>query len=260
MDIKRPLVIFDLETTGTDISKDRIVQIAWLRIGEGGVVHEEESILVNPMIPIPVSASEVHGIYDKDVENAPTFKEISDKVLKAFDGADIGGYNIIRFDIPLLAEEMLRAGKSFSVEGRNIVDSYVIYTKNNPRTLSAAYKEYTGKEADNAHDALADVHMVAEVISRQVESHKALKGSISGAAAFSSYGDKSSLCGKFINKEGEWYFNFGKHRGNPVLSHKDYLDWMLSANFPEITKAHINMMLGKDEGAITTANNDDLPF
>lgn len=260
MDIKKPLVIFDLETTGTDISKDRIIQIGWIKIGVGGEVEEEENILVNPGIPISPAATAVHGITDSDVAGAPEFKEIARRIALSFDGADLGGFNIKRFDIPLLAEEMLRAGVPFSLEGRKVIDAFIIYQKMNPRNLAAAYKEYTGKDAEDAHDALADAKMTSEIIVRQIEAHGELEGTVDGAASYSSYGDELSMCGKFKLEEDGWKFTFGKHKNKRVLDNEDYLGWMLGADFPEITKAHIKMMLGISSEETVTDEYDDLPF
>ena len=176
LNLKRPLVVFDLETTGTQVGKDRIVEIAMIKVELGGNVIRkpdksgaENRILVNPEMPIPIEASLVHGVYDKDVEGKYTFGQIAPGLAKFLDGCDLGGYNSNRFDVPMLVEEFLRVGVDFGLEGRNLIDVQNIFHKMEQRTLKAAYKFYCDKSLDDAHSAEADTKATYEVLKAQFD-------------------------------------------------------------------------------------------
>lgn len=238
--LHKPLCIFDLETTGTNISKDRIVEICILKVNPDAS-RESKTWLINPEMPIPVEASAVHGIYDKDVENAPTFKEAAPKIMEMLSGADLGGFNSNRFDVPLLAEELLRAGIDFDLSKFKLIDAQVIFHKMEPRNLTAAYKFYCGKDLEDAHSAEADTLATFEVIDAQVGKYEDLPKDINGLSEFSLHNKFADLAG-FIafNENKEEIFTFGKYKGQPVkeVFQKDigYFGWIQNADFPLYTK------------------------
>lgn len=256
--LKNPLVFFDLETTGTNISNDRIVEIAVVKVLPNGSV-ENKSSKINPTIPIPLESSLIHGIYDKDVQDAPTFKNIAKSLSKFLEGCDFSGFNIIRFDIPLLVEEFLRAGVEFDVSHRKLIDTQKIFHLMEKRNLSAAYKFYCNKELDGAHSAEADTMASFEVLKAQVEKYQ-------GREVMDGLGKKIGkiendmkilhkltatkmvdLAGRIIiNAEGIECFNFGKHRGKPVIQifeqEPSYYDWMMKGDFPLDTKRKLTQI------------------
>ena len=238
--LHKPLCIFDLETTGTNIGKDRIVEICILKVNPD-VSRESKTWLINPEMPIPAEASAVHGIYDKDVENAPTFKEAAPKIMEILSGADLGGFNSNRFDVPLLAEELLRAGIDFDLSKFKLIDAQVIFHKMEPRNLTAAYKFYCGKDLEGAHSAEADTLATFEVIDAQVGKYEELPKDINGLSEFSFHNKFADLAG-FIafNENKEEIFTFGKYKGQSVkeVFQKDigYFGWIQNADFPLYTK------------------------
>ena len=238
--LHKPLCIFDLETTGTNIGKDRIVEICILKVNPD-TSRESKTWLINPEMPIPVEASAVHGIYDKDVENAPTFKEAAPKIMEMLSGADLGGFNSNRFDVPLLAEELLRAGIDFDLSKFKLIDAQVIFHKMEPRNLTAAYKFYCGKDLEGAHSAEADTLATFEVIDAQVGKYEELPKDINGLSEFSFHNKFADLAG-FIafNENKEEIFTFGKYKGQSVkeIFQKDigYFGWIQNADFPLYTK------------------------
>ena len=238
--LNKPLCIFDLETTGTNIGKDRIVEICILKVNPD-TSRESKTWLINPEMPIPVEASAVHGIYDKDVENAPTFKEAAPKIMEMLSGADLGGFNSNRFDVPLLAEELLRAGIDFDLSKFKLIDAQVIFHKMEPRNLTAAYKFYCGKDLEGAHSAEADTLATFEVIDAQVGKYEELPKDINGLSEFSFHNKFADLAG-FIafNENKEEIFTFGKYKGQSVkeVFQKDigYFGWIQNADFPLYTK------------------------
>jgi DNA polymerase-3 subunit epsilon len=259
--LKKPLAFFDLETTGTDVGKDRIVEIAIIKVMPDGQVNmmpasrgKEHRLLINPEMPIPIESSMVHGVYDEDVKNAPTFKELAPKLFKFLFECDLGGYNSNRFDIPLLAEEFLRAGIDFSLEGRNLVDVQVIYHIMEPRNLKAAYKFYCNKSLDDAHEALPDAIATYEVLEAMLDKYEGAqiadsKGNMYSPVvndmeaihALSERKKKADLAGHIVyNDNNKPIFNFGKYKGQDVeeVLRKDggYFSWMLNAEFPLYTK------------------------
>ncbi|MEN2434135.1 3'-5' exonuclease [Weeksellaceae bacterium A-14] len=238
--LHKPLCIFDLETTGTNVGKDRIVEICILKINPDAS-RESKTWLVNPEMPIPAESSAIHGISDEDVTGAPIFKEIAPKIVEMIAGADLGGFNSNRFDVPLLAEELLRAGFDFDLSKIRLVDAQTIYHKKEPRNLSAAYRFYCGKDLENAHSAEADVLATFEVLDAQVGHYEDIPNEITGLSEISYHNKFADLAG-FIgyDAEGDETFHFGKYKGKKVTEvfRKDpgYYGWIQNADFPLYTK------------------------
>ena len=236
----KPLCVFDLETTGTNVGKDRIVEICILKVNPDAS-RESKTWKVNPEMPIPKESSAIHGIYDEDVVNAPIFKEIAPKIMEMISGTDLGGFNSNRFDVPLLAEELLRAGLDFDLSKFKLVDAQTIYHKMEPRNLSAAYNFYCKKTLENAHSAEADVLATFEVLDAQVGHYEDLPKEIAGLSDFSFHSKFADLAGMihFNDKEQE-IFAFGKYKGQVVkeVFQKDigYYGWLQGADFPLYTK------------------------
>lgn len=231
---KTPIAFLDLETTGTDIAKDRIVQIAVVKHFFDGRPREKKCLLINPQIPIPKEATEVHKITDDMVKNAPHFSQIAKSMLGYLDGCIISGYNIMGFDIPLLVEELLRAKVEFSFDDTTFIDAMNIYKKLNPRDLSAFYKHYTGNVLEGAHDALVDTEATADGFFEMVRKEDVLVAMDNEALSkYSMMNDNIvDFAGKFVrNDAGVICFNFGKHRGQPVSTEMGFLDWMLNKDF-----------------------------
>jgi len=250
--LKNPLTFFDLETTGTNIVKDRIVEISVVKLMPNG-----ESITktnkVNPTVPIPHETSLIHGIYDEDVKDCPTFKNIAKSFVQFLEGSDLAGFNILKFDVPLLVEEFLRADVEFDVSKRKLVDAQKIFHMMEKRTLSAAYKFYCGKNLDNAHSAEADTKATLEVLEAQVEKYAGQEvvdnlgkklGIVENDVESLHNLTKSNmvdLAGRIVlNRDGVEVFNFGKHRNKPVAivlkTDPSYYDWMMKGEFPQNTK------------------------
>ncbi|MBN1108365.1 MAG: 3'-5' exonuclease [Bacteroidales bacterium] len=238
--LKRPLVFLDLETTGINITSDRIVEISLLKILPGG---EEEwlTTLVNPGISIPAASTAVHGISDKDVADAPSFGEIAVKLEAFMEGCDLAGFNAIKFDIPLLAEEFLRVESDFNFRKRKYVDVQVIFHKKEQRTLSAAYRFYCRKELTDAHTAEADTLATYEVLKSQLDMYPDLENDVEKLAEFSSFNEIVDFAGRIImNDKGVETFNFGKYKGRSVGSvfrdDPSYYSWIMNGDFPLYTK------------------------
>ncbi len=240
LNLKNPIVFFDLETTGINVINDRIVEISILKVFTDG--HEESrTYRVNPEMPIPAETTKIHGISDEDVADKPKFKEIAKTVAQFIEGADIGGFNSNKFDIPVLAEEFIRAGVDIDLKKRKFVDVQTIFHKMEKRTLEAAYKLYCGKDLDNAHSAEADTRATYEVLLAQLERYPELKNDIEFLSEFSSFNRNVDFVGRIIyNDKNEEVFNFGKYKGQKV---EDVLDkdpgffaWMLNNDFPQDTK------------------------
>ena len=240
LSLTKPICFFDLETTGTNIAKDRIVEISILKIYPNGN-KTSKTWLVNPEIPIPEEASSIHGITDEKVAGEPTFKMLSGEVYQMIKDSDLGGYNSNRFDIPLLAEEMLRAEVDFDMKNMVSVDVQTIFHKMEKRTLEAAYKFYCNKELNDAHSAEADTLATYEVLMSQLDRYPELENNIKKLAEFSSRTNNLDFAG-FIgqNDKGEAIFTFGKHNGKRVEEILDtepgYFGWILNADFPLYTK------------------------
>jgi len=238
--LKKPIIFFDIETTGTDIVHDRIVEITILRV-ETNQKENIKTFLINPERPIPPEASKIHHITDEMVKNKPTFKELASTIYDFFEGADIAGFNALKFDIALLAEEFMRCQINFSMKNRNVVDVQVIFHKMEQRNLSAAYKFYCQKKLENAHSSEADTKATYEILKAQLDYYPQLPKDISELSKFSSHHKHADLFGHIIyNEQNEEVFNFGKYKGQRVADvlKKDpgYYGWMQNADFPLYTK------------------------
>ena len=240
LNLKNPIIFFDLETTGINIASDRIVEISYLKIDLNGN-ESTKTLRLNPEMPIPEKVVAIHGISNEDVKDAPTFNEVAKSIARDFEGCDLGGYNSVRFDIPLLAEEFLRAGVDIDMKRRKFVDVQVIFMKMEPRTLSAAYKFFANKELDNAHSAEADTRATYEVLQAQLDRYSNLENDIGKLAEFSAHTRNVDFAGRIIyNEDDVEVFNFGKYKGTPVSEVLDrdpgYYGWMMRGDFPLYTK------------------------
>lgn len=240
LNLSKPICFFDLETTGINVASDRIVEISILKVFPNGN-KESYTWRVNPQMPIPKQASDIHGITNEMVANEPTFDVLAPKIFQLIKDSDLGGFNSNRFDIPLLAEEMLRADIDFDMKKALSVDVQTIFHKMEKRTLEAAYKFYCDKTLDNAHSAEADTIATYEVLKAQLARYDDLENDINFLAEFSSHREFADFAG-FIgyNKDGEEIFTFGKHKGLLVEEILDkepgYFGWLLNADFPLYTK------------------------
>jgi len=251
LNLKNPLAFFDLETTGTSIIRDRIVEMAIIKVMPNDDRQSKHYVL-NPTIPIPKEISEIHGIYDKDVKDKPTFKQIAKDLSKFLEGTDLAGFNCIKFDVPMLMEEFLRVGITFEVDKRKIIDAQRIFHLMEKRNLAAAYKFYCNKNLEDAHSAEADTNATLEVFEAQVQKYESMEvvdglGNKIGIIENDmevlhklTKTDMIDLAGRMIEKNGEAYFNFGKHKGRKVteiLSNEpSYYDWIMNGDFPLDTK------------------------
>ncbi len=240
LNLTKPICFFDLETTGISITSDRIVEIAILKVHPNGK-EERKTWLVNPEMPIPKEVTAIHGISDADVADKPTFKALAKEIYNMIKDSDLGGFNSNRFDIPLLAEEMLRADVDFDMKNRQSVDVQTIFHKMEQRTLSAAYKFYCDKSLEDAHSAAADTHATYEVLKSQLERYEDLENDTKFLAEFSSRKKFADFAGFLAyDKEGEECFAFGKHKGKRVTEilekEPGYFGWLLNADFPLYTK------------------------
>jgi DNA polymerase-3 subunit epsilon len=239
--LERPLIFFDLETTGIDPANDRIVEIAALRVDPDGS-RDLKRRLINPERPIPPAASAIHGIRDEDVRDAPSFRLVARSMLDWMHGADLAGFNVERFDVPLLDAEFRRAGLDLDVPGRRVVDAMVIFHRREPRDLSAAVRFYLDREHEGAHSAEADVTATLEVLDAQLERYDDLPRDVDGLWAWARAPKPGAvdLNGKFVWRDGEIVFSFGKYRDRTlrevVEGARDYLDWILKSDFPDDAK------------------------
>lgn len=235
LNLTKPIVFVDLETTGTDFAKDRIVEIAAIKVMPDGAVTEKCD-RVNPTVPIPAGASAIHGIYDADVKDCLTFKQLAPAYATLLADADLAGYNSNRFDFPFLVEEFLRAGVSFSVTGKKFVDVQRIFHNMERRNLEAAYKFYCGKPLEGAHGALADTRATFEVLKAQLDRYEELKNDVGFLHEFTKDGDFVDLGRKLYIDKGVAKFNFGKHKGVSVTEvfkkEPQYFDWIMKSDFP----------------------------
>ena len=241
--LKKSLAIFDIEATGLSITNDRIVEIAIVKIHPNGT-QTDFLKRVNPEIPIPKEVSEIHGIYDEDIKDEPNFKGILPELELFLSDADFAGYNSNKFDLPMLAEEMLRAGSTFDLSAKKHIDVQNIFHKMEQRTLVAAYKFYCGKELVNAHSALADATATWEVLDAQINKYNELSNDVEFLSDFSQYGDleRVDFAGRLaMNTKKEIVYNFGKQKGKTVeqvsINEPGYYGWMMDADFPLYTKA-----------------------
>ena len=239
--LDRPLVVFDLEATGLNKRADRIVAIALVRYEPSGRI-EQADYLINPGIPIPEETTAIHGITDADVAAAPSFAEMAESLAAHFEGADLAGYNILGYDIPLLTEEFARANRPFSVDGRRILDAQRIFFRNEPRDLSAALRYYCGDAHDNSHDALGDVLATIRVLDGQFRKYPELPDAMDALNDYCDPRDPAWVdrAGRLKWARGEVVFNFGKFQGqslrSTVADDPNFITWLLRSDFPDDTK------------------------
>lgn len=250
--LKKPLAFFDLETTGTNISKDRIVEISIVKAMPDGTT-EVKTKRINPEMPIPIESSLIHGIYDEDVKDCPTFRQLAKGMAQFLQGCDLAGYNSNRFDIPMLVEEFLRVDTDFDLKNRKMVDVQRIFHQMEPRTLGAAYKFYCGKTLENAHSAEADTIATMEVLCAQIEVYdgvsiedksgkkiEPVKNDVEALHEFTSSKMVDFAARMAFDDKDRIVFNFGKHRGKLVTDvltkEPAYYDWIMNNDFPMDTK------------------------
>lgn len=255
LNLKNPLVFFDLETTGTNINSDRIVEICYLKVYPNGN-EETKTMRINPEMHIPEQASAVHGIYDEDVADCPTFKDVAHRIAADIEGCDLAGFNSNRFDIPVLAEEFLRAGVDIDLMKHKFVDVQVIYHKLEQRTLSAAYKFYCEKNLEDAHTAEADTRATYEVLKAQLDRYPdVLENDIKFLSEYSSFSKNVDFAGRIVyDDNGVEVFNFGKYKGISVVEvlRRDpgYYGWILNGDFTLNTKNVLTKIRLRDTGMI----------
>lgn len=244
--LKRPIIFFDLETTGTDTAKDRIVELALVKLLPDGK-RDQYTKRLNPGIPIPPEVTLIHGISDADVKDAPTFKQIAHNLYDWMRGCDLGGYNSSKFDIPVLAEEFLRVGLNVDFTERSMIDVQQIFFKMEARTLAAAYEFYCKKQLTNAHSAEADILATIEVLEAQLERYPDIGSDVSTLHKFTHTDEYVDYARRMIMKDGHPVFNFGKYKGRKVEdvfnSEPQYYDWMMQADFSLHTKQKISEIL-----------------
>jgi DNA polymerase-3 subunit epsilon len=262
LNLRNPLCFFDLETTGINITQDRIIEIGMIKMMPNGEVIRKSSLL-NPTIPIPLESSLIHGIYDADIKDKPAFKEVAKEYARFLEGADLGGFNILKFDIPILVEEFLRAGVEFDFSRKKIIDAQKIFHLMEKRTLSAAYKFYCDKEIDGAHTAEADAEASMDVLIAQVEKYNGqdvtdglgkkigeIKNDMEALSKITNT-DLVDLAGRMVrNDKGQEIFNFGKHKSKIVVmvlkQEPSYYDWMMNGDFPLDTKRKLTEIKLRD--------------
>jgi len=253
LNLKRPLAFFDLETTGVNVASDRIVEISILKAMPDGS-EQVKTMRINPEMPIPLSSSLLHGVYDEDIKDAPTFKQVAQEIADFLEDTDLAGYNSNKFDIPVLMEEFLRAGINFDIENRKFVDVQNIFHQMEQRTLKAAYKFYCDRTLENAHSAEADVRATYEVLLAQVQRYDGVewedksgnksipvKNDVDALHRFTNLNRPVDFAGRIIYDEnGVEVFSFGKHKGKSVVEvfkiEPSYYSWMMQGDFPLYTK------------------------
>ncbi len=267
LNLKKPLAFFDIETTGLNITTDRLIEISILKVQPNNV-EEQKTWRVNPGVPIPEQSSKIHGIFDKDVEGLPFFRDIAHEVSRFLQSCDLAGYNAIKFDIPVLMEEFLRTDTPFDLANRQLIDVQTIFMKMEPRTLKGAYRFFCQKELEDAHSAQADTYATYEILKAQLDRYqdaqyedvtgnksKPVVNDMQALHNFSSHHQNADLAGQIIfNAAGQEVFNFGKHKGRTVTevfqNEPSYYDWMMKGEFPLFTKKLITSiklrMFGKN--------------
>lgn len=248
LQLNRPLAFIDLETTGLNISSDRIIEIAIVKVmpdGERIVKHK----FINPEMPIPAAATEVHGITDDKVKGMPTFKQVANEIKQFLDNSDIGGFNSNRFDIPMLMEEFLRAGIDFPTDDRKMVDAQKVFHMMEQRTLIAAYKFYCNGELEDAHSATADAEATCEVLLAQIDRYEKIGNTVESIVKFTGEDNYVDFSRRFLMVDGVETFNFGKHKGKPVVevlkSEPQYYDWMMKGDFSLHTKKKLTEIFNR---------------
>ncbi len=248
LSLQRPLVFIDLETTGVNLATDRIVEVAIVKVLQNGTKLVKQKI-INPQIPIPKSSSDIHGITDEKVKDAPTFKEVANELKQFIDNADLSGYNSNRFDIPMLMEEFIRAGITIEMTNRKMVDVQHIFHMMEKRTLGAAYKFYCEKELNGAHSAEADATATWEILEAQLTRYEHLGNTLETILQFTGEEKFVDFARRFIMENDIEVFNFGKHKGRPVCdvlkAEPQYYDWMMKGDFPLHTKQKLTEILNR---------------
>jgi DNA polymerase III subunit epsilon len=248
LELKKPLAFIDLETTGINLATDRIVEIAIVKISANGEKQVKRR-LINPGMPIPQASTDVHGITDEMVKDAPSFKQVANEVRQFLLNCDMGGYNSNRFDLPMLAEEFLRAGQDFDVAGCELVDVQRIFHLMEPRNLSAAYRFYCQKELTDAHSAEADATATWEILEAQVLRYPQLGNNLESVLKITGREEIVDFARRFVMENGQEVFNFGKHKGKTVVrvlrEEPQYYDWMMKGDFPMHTKKKLTEMFNK---------------
>jgi len=249
LQLARPIAFIDLETTGVNLSTDRIVEIAIIKISPDGTRQTKRKLL-NPQMPIPKQVTELHGITDEMVKDAPTFKQVSNELKQFIENSDLGGYNSNRFDIPLLMEEFLRSGLEIDLSTRKMIDVQHIFYTMEPRTLTAAYKFFCQKELTDAHGAEADISATIEVLLAQLQRYPDLGESVD--SILSRIGEEKIVdyARRFVlDDKGVEIFNFGKYKGRPVMdvlkAERQYYDWMMKGDFPLHTKQKLTEIFNR---------------
>ena len=248
LQLARPICFIDLETTGINISLDRIVEIAIVKIGLDGTKQVKRR-LVNPEMPIPKASSDVHGITDEMVKDAPSFKVLANEIKQFMEGSDIGGYNSNRFDVPILNEEFLRAGIQVDIETRKLLDVQKVFHMMEQRTLSAAYQFYCHKTLQDAHTAEADATATWEILEAQILKYPQIGKTVDSIVKFTGEDEIIDFARRFVYENGVPVFNFGKHKGKPVTQvlkeEPQYYDWMMKGDFALHTKQKLTEILNK---------------
>lgn len=272
LNLKRPLAIFDLETTGLSITSDRLIEISILKVMPDGT-EEQKTWRVNPEMPIPEESIRFHGIRDEDVQDAPPFKVIGHDISRFLQGCDLAGYNALKFDVPMLVEEFLRHDIPFDMTHRSLVDVQNIFMKMEPRTLKGAYRFFCQQELTEAHSAAADTRATYEILLAQIERYadsvyedaagnqsKPVVNDVDALHQFSSHHRNADLNGQIIfNEQGQETFNFGKHKGKTVeevfATEPAYYNWMMKGDFPLFTKKLITTIKLRMFGKQVTLTN-----
>ncbi len=248
LQLSKPLAIIDLETTGINLSTDRIVEIAIVKIGTDGSKLVKRKLL-NPEIPISVVSSDLHGITNEMVKDAPTFKQVANEIKQFLENCDLAGYNSNRFDIPMLAEEFLRVGLDFDFKGRRLVDVQKVFHLMEQRTLSAAYKFYCNKNLEGAHGAEVDATATWEVLEAQVVKYPQLGNTVESILKVIGEDNTVDFARRMVLENGVEVFNFGKHKGRAVAdvlkSEPQYYDWMMKGDFPMHTKQKLTEIFNR---------------
>jgi DNA polymerase-3 subunit epsilon len=247
LQLTRPLVFFDLETTGVDISKDQIVEISIARLSPGSVSPQITTFRLNPGIPIPPGATAIHGIKDADVTNCPRLEQKSNEILEIFAGCDIGGYNVLKFDLPFLRQKLAERGHNLDVQHISTVDPMAVFHKKEERNLAAAYRYYCGKTLENAHSAEADTLAALEIFLAQVDRYNDIGSTVSEVAEYCSNGQKYADYDRKLkyHADGDVVYAFGKHIGKKVKDELGYAAWMIDNDFTAETKMLLKAVMEK---------------
>ncbi|SEE38039.1 3'-5' exonuclease [Tenacibaculum sp. MAR_2010_89] len=261
LNLKKPIVFFDLETTGISIATDRIVEISILKVFPNGN-KESKTWLVNPEIEIPEASTAIHGITNEKVVTEPTFKDLSVKINEMIEGCDLAGFNSNRFDIPLLAEELMRVGIDFDMTNRKAIDVQVIFHKKEQRTLSAGYKFYCGKDLEGAHSAEADTLATYEILLAQLSKYDDIGNTVEELSEFSSHTQRADFAGFILfNDDKQEIFSFGKYKGRLVedvlKENPGYNSWIQNADFPLYTKKVLRQIKERMTAPVKTMSDDE---